>query len=61
MPHRFFGADDIWPGLTWDSIDQAIDKITSQEYDSISYRQYLIDRGYTLDSMMSKIQEVIDD
>ena len=61
VPHRFFGADDNWPGLTWDSIDQAIDKITSQEYDSISYRQYLIDRGYTLDSMMSKIQEVIDD
>ena len=59
--HRFFGADDIWPGMTWDSIDEAIEMIVSPEYDSQSYRQYLIDHGYTLDSMMNRItKEVIE-
>jgi hypothetical protein len=46
--------------MTWDSIDQAVDMITSQEYDSHSYRQYLIDHGYTIDQMMTKIMEVIN-
>lgn len=57
--HRFFGADNLWPGLTWDSIDQAVEMITNQEYDSASYRQYLIDRGYNLESMMQQISDII--
>lgn len=71
VPHRFFGADDIWPGLTWDSIDEAVDMIAGKpddidsyvrdytEYDSASYRQYLIDHGYDLPSMMARIDKVI--
>ena len=58
--HRFFGVDAIWPGLCWSSIDEAVEEITNGEYDSPSYRQYLIDKGYTLESMMKKFQEVID-
>lgn len=59
--HRFYGADDLWPGMTWDSIDQAIEAITASEnYDSHAYRQYLIDRGYTLPQMMEQFNEVIN-
>ena len=57
--HRFFGADDLWPDMTWDSLDQAIEMITSKEYDSASYRQYLIDHEYTLPQMMESIDKII--
>lgn len=57
--HRFYGADDLWPGMTWDSIDQAIEMITNQEYDSTSYRQYLIDHRYTTPLMMETIDKII--
>ena len=60
IPHRFFGADDIWPGLTWDSIDQAVDMITEDKYDSASYRQYLIDHNYTLPQMMKSFDDIIN-
>jgi hypothetical protein len=58
--HRFFGADGVWPDLpTWSSIDGAIDMITDGEYDSASYRQYLIDHDYTLPQYMAKIDKII--
>ena len=58
--HRFYGADDVWPDMTWDSIDEAVWMITNAKYDSKSYRQYLIDHGYDLESVMQKIEEVIN-
>lgn len=58
--HRFYGADDLWPGMTWDSIDQAIELITEDRYDSASYRQYLIDHGYTLPQMMEQFEAIIN-
>lgn len=58
--HRFYGADALWPGITWDSIDEAIDMITDGTYDSASYRQYLIDHGYTLPQMMEKFDAIIN-
>lgn len=64
--HRFYGADALWPGMTWDSIDEAVEMITgpniegtSSWYNSAKYRQYLLDHGYDLDSMMQKIMKVI--
>lgn len=58
--HRYYGADATWPGLTWNSIDEAIDMITEEVYDSQSYRQYLIDHHLDLTSMMSSIEGVIN-
>jgi glycosyltransferase involved in cell wall biosynthesis len=70
--HRFYGADDLWPGITWDSIDEAVDLIVGKQivpgqrsykgenYHSQIYRQYLIDRGYTLPQMMEKIDAIIN-
>lgn len=60
--HHFFGAEHIWPGLTWQSIDEAVEMITEPEYDSASYRQYLLDHGYTLEQQMQRIErEVLSD
>lgn len=58
--HRFYGADDLWPGITWDTIDQAISEITGGEYDSAAYRQYLITQGYTLPQMLEKFDAIIN-
>jgi hypothetical protein len=57
--HRYFGADATWPGLTWTSIDEAVKLITEEEYDSSSYRQYLIDHQLTLPQMMAEISKII--
>ena len=58
--HHYYGAEATWPGITWDSIDEAIDLITEQKYDSASYRQYLIDHRLDLESMMISIEGVIN-
>jgi glycosyltransferase involved in cell wall biosynthesis len=58
--HRYYGADETWPNLTWSGIDEAIDLITEQVYDSNSYRQYLVDNNLDLESMMQSIEGVIN-
>lgn len=57
--HRFYGADDLWPGLTWDSIDQAVEAITMGDYDSHAYQRYLMQREYVLEQMMKTIDKII--
>ncbi len=60
VPHAFYGSEAIWPGITWNTPSEAVRMLTEEDYGSLSYRQYLIDHGYTLDKMMEKIMEVID-
>lgn len=57
--HRYYGADITWPGLTWTSIDEAINLITEDKYDSSSYRQYLINHHLDLESMMQAFDKII--
>lgn len=57
--HTFYGAGAIWPGITWDSTEEAVARITGDSYDSQSYRRYLQDHGLTLDQMMERIMEVV--
>lgn len=49
--------------MTWNGIDEAVEMIANltyaSDYDSASYRQYLIDHGYTLPSMMEAIDLII--
>jgi hypothetical protein len=45
--------------MTWDTIDQAIEMLTEDKYDSASYLQYLIDHRYTLPQMMESIDKLI--
>ncbi len=67
--HRFYGADDIWPGLTWVSLDEVVEEITNIEKGNYFYypnderdwyRQYLIDHGYTVPQQMEKIDAVLN-
>lgn len=60
--HRFYGADWLWgdSGWLWNSVDEAVAMITDGNYDSPAYRQYLIDKGYTVPQVMERIMEVID-
>lgn len=57
--HRFYGADELWPGITWTSIDEAVEMITEDKYNSADYRKYLIERGYYLDHMMDQFEQII--
>jgi len=57
--HRYYGADATWPGITWNSIDEAVSLITEDKYDSASYRQYLIDHSLDLESMMRSFDNVL--
>lgn len=57
--HKYYGAEATWPGLTWTSIDEAVNLITENAYDSSSYRQYLIDHHLDLESMMDSIDKII--
>lgn len=58
--HHYYGAEETWPNLTWDSIDEAVGLITEDSYDSKLYRQYLLDNHLDLESMMTKIEGVIN-
>ncbi len=58
--HHYYGAEATWPGLTWDSIDGAVDQIINNEYDSASYRQYLIDHQLDLENQMASFESVIN-
>lgn len=59
--HRFYGADALWPAITWSTVDEAVDMITAsdREYHSAMYKQYLINHGYTLSQMMQKFELII--
>lgn len=57
--HHFYGAEHIWPGLTWNTIDEAVESLTDHHYDSNAYLLYLKECGYTTDQMMTKIMEAI--
>jgi len=58
--HQFYGYEPLWDKYTWASIDECIDLITDGQYNSEEYRQYLIDKDYTLEAMMNKIMGVIN-
>lgn len=60
--HAFGGYKPLWgdSGWIWQSIDEAVEMITSNDYDSWYYLQYLYDKGYTTDQMMTNIMEFIN-
>jgi glycosyltransferase involved in cell wall biosynthesis len=57
--HRFYGAEDIWEPYLWDTIDDAVAQITTIPDNREQYRQYLIDRGYTLENMINRIEKEV--
>jgi hypothetical protein len=57
--HNFYGAESIWPGLTWNALEEAVSRLTNDVYNSSEYRQYLIEHHLDLESMMQSFEEVI--
>ncbi len=61
--HHFYGAEHIWPWMTWQSIDQAVSMMTTrtyrEAYNSAAYLKYLFDYGYTLDQQMQCIEDEV--
>jgi len=60
--HAFGGYEPLWgdSGWVWQGIDEAISMITNSDYNSQSYRDYLIKKEYTTDQMMQRIQAIIE-
>lgn len=60
--HAFGGYEPLWgdSGWVWQGIDEAVEMITDNKYDSASYREYLTKKGYTTELMMQHIMKVIE-
>ncbi|WP_121515568.1 TDP-N-acetylfucosamine:lipid II N-acetylfucosaminyltransferase [Petrotoga sp. HKA.pet.4.5] len=58
--HNFDGAKTLWPNeLIYNTIDEAVEKITEESYDSESYRRFIED-NYTLEEQIYKIEEILN-
>lgn len=58
--HNFPFADTIWPKeILFNTIDEAIEQIITNKYDSIVYRKYIEDR-YSFKLQINKISGLID-
>ena len=55
--HRFYGADAIWPGITWNTIDEAVSQIKNETVKDT--RGYLENHGLTFDNMYKRIMEEV--
>ncbi|MDI3478560.1 MAG: hypothetical protein PWQ59_2085, partial [Thermoanaerobacterium sp.] len=58
--HNFDGAKTLWPNdLIYNAIDEAVEKITEQTYDSESYRRFIED-NYSLEEQIYEIEEILN-
>jgi glycosyltransferase involved in cell wall biosynthesis/SAM-dependent methyltransferase len=58
--HNFDGAKTLWPNeLIYNTIDEAVEKITEESYDSESYRRFIED-NYTLERQIYEIEEILN-
>jgi len=59
--HNFVGAKEIYNGkYVWNTIDEAVEMILSNEYNSEEYRTFIKD-NYSLERQIKKIKELILD
>ncbi|WAM30839.1 FkbM family methyltransferase [Caldicellulosiruptor naganoensis] len=58
--HNFVGAREIYPShLIWTTIDEAIDIILSENYDSVKYREF-IEKNYSLENKLCEIKKLLE-
>lgn len=58
--HNFYGAKDFYPKeYLFNTVDEAVEKITSEKYDSREYRDWIINNGYTLENQLKQIKGII--
>jgi hypothetical protein len=57
--HNFDGAKTLWPNeLIYNTINEAVERITEQTYDSESYRRFIED-NYSLEEQIYEIEEIL--
>ena len=58
--HNFDGAKSLWPSeLIYNTIDEAVEKITEQAYDSESYRRFIED-NYSLERQIYSLEQIMN-
>jgi glycosyltransferase involved in cell wall biosynthesis len=56
---NYSGSKEQWPNeLIYNTIDEAVEKITEENYDSESYRRFIED-NYTLEEQIHEVEEII--
>lgn len=58
--HNFFGAKKQFGKYVWSSIDECIEKLQTDDYDSEEYRKFIVD-NYSLEKEMKSINSLIND
>ena len=57
--HNFDGAKSLWPNeLIYNTIDEAVEKIKEESYDSEGYRRFIED-NYSLEEQICKIKKIM--
>jgi glycosyltransferase involved in cell wall biosynthesis len=58
--HNFRGAKELYPKKAiFNTIDEAVNKIISKEYNSSKYRDWIIKKGWTLENQLRQIKEIL--
>jgi len=59
--HNFYEAKDFYPEkYLFNTVDGAVEKIISRDYDSKEYRDWIINNGYTLENQVKQIKDIIE-
>lgn len=57
--HNYFGSKNQWPNeLIFNTVDEAVDLILDNDYNSIKYRKF-IEQNYSFKIMINKIKKII--
>jgi len=58
--HNFRGAKELYPkNVIFNTIDEAVNKIINEDYNSNEYRDWIIAKGWTLKNQLKQIKEII--
>ena len=60
--HNFDGAEELYEKeFLFNSIDEAVEKITNKSYDSEYYRNYIIKKGWILEKQVEGFKNLVDE
>lgn len=60
--HNFDGAEELYEKeFLFNSIDEAVEKITNKSYDSEYYRNYIIKKGWALEKQVDGFKNLVDE
>jgi len=59
FPHNFPGSKDIWGKYVWTSVDEVVDRVLNEDYNSQEYRDYVAS-NYSNEIIMPKWEAVFD-